>query len=87
MDKKDNEKIKIKMLKTVNPSMPFLCKPNTVAEKDGIYDATSNKYGAITAICNNGEHLGVCPGEFEFIEAPEWILNIWKKGKTEEIYY
>jgi hypothetical protein len=40
------------------------------------YQAISNKNGAISGLCENGEYLGVKPGEFEFVEAPEWVLKI-----------
>lgn len=45
----------------------------------GEYEAKANKYGAISALCESGEYIGVNPGEFEFVEAPEWILRIWEE--------
>jgi len=54
-----------------------LGKPGTILRKGEEYQATSNKYGAISGICSNGESLGVKPGEFEFISAPKWVLDIW----------
>jgi hypothetical protein len=39
------------------------------------YVAYTNPHGAISGLCDNGERLGVAPGEFEFIEAPDWILE------------
>lgn len=71
--------MKIRMLVSVKPDLVFLAKPNTVLCAGEIYEATANKYAAICGICANGEHLGVKPGEFEFIEAPQWVLDIHKK--------
>lgn len=45
----------------------------------GEYEAKANKNGAISALCEGGEYIGVKPGEFEFVEAPEWIFRIWEK--------
>lgn len=72
-----SDNIRIRMLNTVRPDF-YLGKPGTVAKRGRIYAACSNKNGAISAVCDNGESLGVKPGEFEFIEAPEWILEIHK---------
>lgn len=69
--------IKIKMLKTVRPDLVFLADPGTVLYGGYTYFATANKYGAICGICDNGKELGVKPGEFEFVEAPDWVLNRW----------
>lgn len=70
-----HEGLKIKMLKTVCPDGPF-AKKGQVAINAQEYPAVSNDYGAICAITENGEKLGVRPGEFKFIEAPEWVLKI-----------
>jgi hypothetical protein len=43
------------------------------------YEAKTNKNGAISGLCDNGEYLGVKPGEFEFIEAPKWVIDIHSK--------
>lgn len=43
------------------------------------YDATANNNAAIAAVCNNGQILGVKPGEFEFVKAPEWVLRVWRE--------
>lgn len=68
----------IKMLRTVKPDIPFLCKPNTVAIEGKEYTGVSNKYGAVSVVCDNGEHLGVKPNEFEFVKAPKWLLDMYK---------
>lgn len=69
--------MRIKMLCNVRPDIPFLAKPGTILRAGEVYEATANKHGAISGICGNGEPLGVKPGEFEFVEAPKWVLNIW----------
>ena len=73
------EEIKIRMTQTVKSSFPFACKPGTILKVGEEYPGKSNPHGAISGLCNNGEWLGVCPGEFEFVEAPEWLLKIWGK--------
>ena len=73
----------IRMLKTVRPDLAFLAKPGTILHGGSEYAATSNHHGAICGICENGEALGVKPGEFEFVEAPEWVLKIWKEADHE----
>ena len=72
------EKIRIRMKHDVRPDLIFLAKPGTILRAGMEYNATANKNGAISGICENGEALGVKPGEFEFIEAPEWVLKIWR---------
>jgi len=76
------DKIKIRMLQNVRPDF-FLglisAKPGTILRSGMEYEATTNKNGAICGICENGEALGVKPGEFEFVEAPEWLLNVHRK--------
>lgn len=77
------ESVEIKMLKTVQEEGLFalfgygkdLATP-TVLIAGRTYHAVSNRHGAIAGICDNGERLGVKPGEFEFVSAPEWILKI-----------
>lgn len=70
--------IKIKMLKTVRPDFPFLQNdPKTILVVGEEYNAIANKNGAVSGICDNGKMLGVKPGEFAFIEAPEWLLALW----------
>lgn len=75
-----NESIKIRMMQTVRPDFPFgqvpgFGKPDTILKNGIEYPAITNPHGAISGICENGEHLGVKPGEFEFVEAPEWVLE------------
>ena len=60
--------MKIKMLETVRPDLIFLAKSGTILRKDMIYEAKQNKYGAVLGLCENGEYLGVKPGEFEVIK-------------------
>ncbi len=62
--------MKIKMKETVRPDWSFnFQKPDNVLVADQIYEATQNKHGAVCGICENGELLGVKPGEFEIIES------------------
>ena len=49
------------MLVNVRPDLLFLAKPNA----------------AISGICANGAALGVKPGEFVFLDAPAWVLDVW----------
>ena len=63
--------MKIKMLETVRPEFPFLLTGvpvDTVLICGEVYEATRNKYGAVCGICENGQKLGVKPGEFEITE-------------------
>jgi hypothetical protein len=77
-----NENIKIRMLQNVRPDFPFGIigllgeKPGTILRAGMVYQAKSNGNGAISGLCENGEYLGVKPGEFEFVEDPEWVLKI-----------
>lgn len=75
--------MKIKMLCNVRPDLIFLAKPGTILRAGMQYEAVSNKNGAISGICENGEALGVKPGEFEFVEAPQWVLNIWNQMEAQ----
>ncbi len=64
-------RIKIRMKVTVRPDWPFnFQKPyNVLVLVAGqIYEAIQNKHGAVFGICENGELMGVKPGEFEIIE-------------------
>ncbi len=69
----------IHMLKTVTPDFQFGVKEGTSLIEHGIYGATSNPVGAVCGICDNGELLGVKPGEFQFVEAPQWLRAIHEK--------
>ena len=81
------DKIEIRMLTTVQADGLFkllgcdkgLSTP-TVLLKGMTYPAVSNKHGAIAGICDNGERLGVKPGEFEFVSAPDWVLQIHRSS-------
>lgn len=71
--------MKIKMLCTVRPDLIFLAKPGTVLRVGKVYEAVVNPLGAVSGICENGEWLGVKPGEFEIVEAPDRVLEFWKE--------
>jgi hypothetical protein len=77
-------KIRIRMLKNVRPGFIFLAKPGTILRAGMEYDGMTNKNGAISGLCDNGEFLGVRPREFKFIEAPEWVLEIHKRFSPKE---
>ncbi len=73
--------IRIRMKQNVRPDLLFgkiHGKPGTILRAGMEYPAISNKHGAISGICDNGEKLGVKPGEFNFVEAPKWVLDIWE---------
>ena len=71
--------MRIKMLTTVKPGLVFLiAKPGTVLSAGREYKAMANQHGAISGLCDNGEWLGVKPGEFELLDAPEWVREIWE---------
>lgn len=59
---------KVRMACTVRPDMPFLAKPGAVALVDHVYEVWVNSYGAVSAICANGERLGLKPREFDIVE-------------------
>lgn len=69
--------VKIKMVQDVRSDLPFLSTPRTVLKFGKIYDATANKNGAVYGRCDNGELIGVRPGEFEFVELPKWLYDKW----------
>lgn len=71
--------MRIKMLVNVRPDILFLAKPGTILRVGEEYEAKSNKNGAISGLCANGEYLGVRPGEFVFTDVPERIRDIWAK--------
>lgn len=63
--------MKIKMLETVRPDFPFFLSSistDTILFCGKVYEAGKNQYGAVYGICENGEKLGVKPGEFEIVE-------------------
>ena len=67
----------IKMTQTVKPELPFLATQDTFLCAGLEYEATANQHGAISGVCENGVKMGVRPGEFLFVSAPSWIIDIW----------
>jgi len=68
------------MTKNVIPDIAFIIgayDAGSILKYGEEYDAISNPNGAISGICANGAVLGVRPGEFEFLTAPDWVLRIW----------
>lgn len=49
----------------------------------GEYPAGCNKNGAVHVKLPEDKTLGVKPGEFEFIKAPAWLLELWKEVDNE----
>lgn len=70
--------MRIKMLENVIPYLPFLAKPGPFLYAGVEYEAMANKNGAISALCENGEYMGVKPGEFEFWKRPS---GFWRFGR------
>lgn len=73
------DKIRVRLLHNVR-GLSYISPPGTIAREEHEYEGYSNPNGAISAILPNGEKLGLMPGEFEFLEAPEWVLRIWAKN-------
>lgn len=69
--------MQIKMVMDVRSDLPFLSTPGTILRFGKIYDASANKHGAVCGKCENGEMLGVRPGEFEFVSLPKWLYDKW----------
>jgi hypothetical protein len=62
---------KIKMAKTLYPDEVCgisLAKPGTMLELNQVYDCWVNSHGAVAGYCDNGEKLGVKPGECDVVE-------------------
>lgn len=64
---RDKVPLKVKMATTVTPDIPQIMhtKKDTIALLDNEYYVWVNSYGAVSAILENGEHLGLLPSEFE----------------------
>lgn len=60
--------MEILMLENVSPDFLFLARPGTILLAGKTYEAAVNKNGAVMAIFENGETLGVKPGEFEIVQ-------------------
>jgi len=75
------DNITIRMLITMRPDPEIthiIGQPeDTILEKDHIYPARTGTYGAVSAMALNGQWMGIVHGtEFEFMEAPMWLLRI-----------
>jgi hypothetical protein len=68
-------RIVILMLENVRGN-PIISPPGTILRQGMEYKGESNPYGAVSGLCKNGKYLGVKPGEFRFIEAPDRLLLI-----------
>jgi hypothetical protein len=69
--------IRIRMLITVRPeTLPGQSLPGTVLVEGREYKARAGDAGAVSGLCKNGRYLGVKPGEFEFIQAPDKLLKL-----------
>ena len=69
--------MKIKMVQDVRSDLPFLSTPGTILRFGKVSEGYANKNGAVSARCENGEILGVRPGEFEFVSLPKWLYDKW----------
>lgn len=67
--------MRIRMVCNVRPDFPFLCPSGTILRIGKEYDAITNPNGAVIAICENGEKLGVKPNEFVIVEETEQALK------------
>lgn len=80
------------MRETVCPYQDFGVLGRLMAARNGakdaallvgkVYEATANKNGAVSGITEEGISIGVRPGEFEFVEAPEWLRDIHAKANN-----
>ena len=61
--------VKVRLFETVRGEIPF--DPNPPIAAPGVYDGIMNKLGAICVRCNDGQLLGVKPGEFSLLEICE----------------
>lgn len=57
----------------------------SVALPPGEYEAGYNKNGAVFIKLPHGQTLGVKPGEFEFVKAPEHLLDRWRTSELGEM--
>ena len=73
-----NDDIIIEMLENVR-GIQWISPTGTILRGGVRYAGKTNPNGAISGLCGNGEWLGVKPGEFKFIKAPEWVLRIHAK--------
>lgn len=66
----DKVPLKVKMATTVTPDFPdiLIPKEGTIALNEGEHYVWVNSYGAVSAILENGEKLGLYPSEFNIIE-------------------
>lgn len=67
---RDKVPLKVKMAKTVVPDFAEIIKPSegTIVLDDWEYFVWVNSYGAVSAILENGEMLGLYPAEFNVTE-------------------
>lgn len=68
--------IRVRITKTVRPDLPEIFADKHMANPGEEYQAESNRNGAVSIIFPDGSRVGVKPGEFEFIEAPEWLRKL-----------
>lgn len=70
--------LKVKLAKDVTPDLMHLApilgiKKDTIALKDKEYYVWVNSYGAVSAILENGEKLGLFPSEFD---VTDWHIKM-----------
>lgn len=78
----DKVPLKVRMNTVVEPDMPgiFPYKEGTFCLYGHEYYVWVNSYGAVSAILENGEQLGLKPGEFEVIEWHEDYTTLWERA-------
>jgi hypothetical protein len=59
----DEKKGSVILLRTIRGDFPF----QAVKAPPGVYEAYVNPHGAVSVIAENGEMLGLKPGEFEWL--------------------
>jgi len=61
--------LKVRMAKNVVPDAPAMfASPKIIAKADQEYFVWVNKHGAVTAIMEDGQRLGLLPSEFDVTE-------------------
>lgn len=82
------DEFEILMRDTVRTEIALFAQSGTVLWFDYTYKAKANRNGAVSGQCENGEWLGVKPGEFVFVgEVPAWLFELWHDKYPESTAY
>lgn len=60
--------MRIFMIETVSPDLPWIENPGTILYAGVTYEAERYKCGGVCGICSNGERLRVKQNEYEIVE-------------------